>query len=97
MKFRALTDLALVKPKTDAERLESIFHPRWCAADDFYILQAKKQGKDFTFIAGELDRRRVEVEQRFHRLRPVKNIESLLENYGLSDMRYSLDAPAAAE
>jgi len=96
MKFRAFTDLALVKPKTDAERLESIFHPRWCSADDFYILQAKKQGKDFTFIAGELERQRVEVEQRYHRLRSVKDIESLLETHGLSDMRYCLDKPEAA-
>jgi len=82
---------------TDAERLESIFHPHWSPADDYYLLQAKKQGKDFTFIAGELDRRRIAVEQRFHRLRDVKGIEKLLEGHGLSDARYCLDAQVAAQ
>lgn len=97
MKFRAFKNLSMPMPKSDAERLAEIFHPAWCSADDYYLLQAKKQNKHFTYIAGELGRRRITVEQRYHRLRAVRNIESLLEDYGLTDMRYCLDVAVAAE
>lgn len=91
MRFSVPTHMIPPKRVSDEERFASIFHPLWSSADDYHLLHAKKQGKDFIHIAGELDRSRITVEQRWHRLRQIKGIKKLLEQHGLTDMRYCLD------
>jgi hypothetical protein len=66
------------------QRLAVVFHPRWCSADDHFIMQQKAGGVHFSRIAQGIIRDTRAVEQRWHRLRKVPNIERLLEDYGLS-------------
>lgn len=66
------------------ERLLPAFHPLWSSADDHALLKARAAGDNFTAIAARLDRSRIAVEQRWHRLRVLPNALKLLESYGLS-------------
>ncbi len=79
------------KPTNVAQRLAPIFHPLWSSADDHALLTARAAGDSFTAIATRLDRSRIAVEQRWHRLRVVPNVLKLLEAYGLSARPYPAD------
>ena len=74
-----------------AVRLAAVFHPLWSSADDHLLLQARARGDSFTDIAARLGRARVAVEQRYHRLRVIRDALILLESYGLSSERYPCD------
>lgn len=80
--------------------LASIFHPRWNSATDYMILQLRSQGRAFDLIAGDLQLQVRAVEQRWHRLRAVPQIERRLKAYGLTPRSYSMpgvDRDPAAE
>ena len=81
------------RPKSarTAERLAPVFHPLWSSADDHALLKARASGDNFIAIATGLDRSRIAVEQRWHRLRVVPNVLKLLESYGLSARPYPAD------
>ena len=69
-------------------RLNTIFHPRWSSWEDHELLLLKKSGHNFSGIAMHLNRPRVAVEQRWHRLRVVPDIVKQLEAFGLSHAPY---------
>lgn len=71
-----------------ARRLAPVFHPRWSSKVDFFILQLRGDGENFTGIAQVLGLTRLSVEQRWHRLRAIRDIGDLLVDYGLSDAPY---------
>lgn len=70
--------------------LASICHPHWCALEDHTILAMKADGVNFTEMGGRIKRTRIEVEQRWHRLRVVKDISEKLEAFGLSKEPYEV-------
>jgi len=70
--------------------LVEIMHPHWSPADDHKIMRMKSDGKNFSVIAESIKRSRISVEQRFHRLRSVKDILKKLESFGLSSELYSM-------
>lgn len=74
-----------------AKKLESVFHPRWSSRVDYTVLAQRGLGVSFADIAKELKRDSRAVEQRWHRLRAIPNIETLLEEFGLSKRPYSLN------
>lgn len=78
----------IIRAAQAAERLAPVFHPLWSSADDHAVLSARAAGENFTVIAARLGRPRLAVEQRWHRLRMVRDALRLLEAYGLSDERY---------
>ncbi|MCG3267764.1 hypothetical protein [Yoonia sp. I 8.24] len=63
------------------KHLLPIFHPRWCPRDDLALVRAKAAGRNFSEIAQSLGRSRIAVEQRWHRLRNVPDIEKHLKAY----------------
>ncbi|PCJ75543.1 MAG: hypothetical protein COA53_06510 [Rhodobacteraceae bacterium] len=75
--------------KTRAALVE-IMHPHWSPADDYAIMFLKADGRNFLEISESMGRSRISVEQRFHRLRAVKDIMVKLEAFGMSSDRYSL-------
>lgn len=77
---------AFVRKK--AHPLEGIFHPKWCARDDHFILTQKEAGSHLSKIAQGLMRETRAVEQRWHKLRKIPNLEKLLEGYGLTTKPY---------
>jgi hypothetical protein len=74
-----------------AHPLASIFHPLWSSFDDHALMVSKASGDGFSVIARKMDRKVVAVEQRWQRLRKVKNVQVKLRNYGLSGHPYMLD------
>lgn len=74
-----------------AHPLASIFHPLWSSFDDHALMVSKASGDGFSVIARKMGRKVVAVEQRWQRLRKVKNVELKLRDYGLSDHPYALD------
>jgi hypothetical protein len=74
-----------------AHPLASIFHPLWSSRDDHTVITSKASGASFSAIAFGLGRKVVAVEQRWQRLRKVKNVQVKLRNYGLSGHPYMLD------
>lgn len=71
-----------------ARKLAGIFHPRWSSRDDHFLMTQRDKGTSFERIATGLMRGRVAVEQRWHRLRVVPNVLTLLEDYGLTKDPY---------
>ncbi|MBR9651897.1 hypothetical protein [Thalassovita aquimarina] len=71
-----------------AEKLSSVFHPKWSPSDDHFVLTHRAKGVPFDRIAFGLKRERVAVEQRWHRLRVVPGVLKLLEAYGLTSAPY---------
>jgi DNA-binding CsgD family transcriptional regulator len=55
--------------------LSCILHPRWSPADDLVVLRDRAEGRHFVEIATDMDRGVAEVQQRWHRLRAVPEIE----------------------
>ena len=70
--------------------LVEIMHPHWSPADDYAIMHLKADGRNFLDIADSHGRSRISVEQRFQRLRGVKDIMGKLEAFGLSSDAYAL-------
>lgn len=68
--------------------LGCIADPQWSPWEDHYILQARKVGKPFSIIAGELGANRVSVMQRYQLLCAVPDVENAIEEYGLSEHCY---------
>lgn len=62
-----------------AGKLSQVFHPRWSPADDLLLLRGRAAGDWFAVIAADMDRGVAEVQQRWHRLRAVPDIEALIE------------------
>lgn len=91
MNARASFSSTRAKSAHAAERLLPIFHPLWSSADDHALLKARARGDNFTAIAAQLNRSRIAVEQRWHRLRVLPNAMKLLEAYGLSARPYPAD------
>jgi hypothetical protein len=89
IKFKRSPD-ALVR----AHPLASIFHPLWSSSDDHALMVSKASGDGFSVIARKMGRKVVAVEQRWQRLRKVKNVQVKLRNYGLSRNSYALDGGA---
>lgn len=75
-------------PEQAARRLSPIFHPNWCVADDLVLMKARAARENFAQIAERLERPRIAVEQRFHRLRVVRDVVGLLEDVGLTMKPY---------
>ena len=73
------------------KRLAPVFHPRWSSRDDHAVMTARAKHKSFSDIAGDLGRSQIAVEQRWHRLRVIKGVVRLLEDYGLSGKPYPAD------
>jgi hypothetical protein len=86
LKFKRSPDAAV-----RAHPLASIFHPLWSSSDDHTVITSKASGDSFSVIARKMGRKVVAVEQRWQRLRKVKNVELKLRDYGLSDHPYALD------
>lgn len=76
----------MVQQKLSA--LESVFHPKWNARDDHFILTQKAAGAHLSKIAQGLMRETRAVEQRWHRLRKIPDLENLLVGYGLTSKPY---------
>lgn len=68
--------------------IAAIAHPHWSPCEDHQIMVARQQRCNFTDIAAQLGRPRIAVEQRFHRLRVIPGILSLLKDYGLTRLPY---------
>lgn len=71
-----------------ARALADIFHPAWSPQHDMQLLTLKGQGVHFDRIAMAMMRNVNAVQQRWHRLRKVPNIERLLRAYGLTTENY---------
>ncbi len=82
-----------------AQVLAPVAHPGWSPADDFRLLELKAQKLHFHRIAEVMDRPRIMVEQRWHRLRAIPRVTDLLSDFGLSEKRWpeALLAAAAGE
>lgn len=61
--------------------LTAIHHPKWSPADDLLVWRDRAAGRCFTEMAADMERGRVAVEQRWHRLRAVSDIEARLEDH----------------
>lgn len=66
-------------PLRVADPLSPVWHPKWTPADDLWLLRARAKGRCFTHVAQDMGRARIEVEQRWHRLRAVRGVEDRLE------------------
>ncbi len=84
---RVPNTLRLIKARA---ALVEIMHPHWSPADDYAIMYLKADGRNFLEIAESIGRSRISVEQRFHRLRAVKDIMAKLDAFGITDNMYSL-------
>ena len=86
LKFKRSPDAAV-----RAHPLASIYHPLWSSHDDHTVITSKASGDSFSVIAFRLGRNVRAVEQRWQRLRKVKDVQLKLRDYGLSDHPYALD------
>ncbi|NIZ09292.1 SANT/Myb-like DNA-binding domain-containing protein [Pseudooceanicola sp. HF7] len=71
-----------------ARLLVQVVHPLWSPDEDSRILKMKSQGIHFTAISDDLGRSRIAVEQRWHRLRAVPQVQQLLIDFGTSEKRW---------
>lgn len=68
--------------------MRQLSHPMWSPSDDFDLLTMKTGGKNFHDLAKWQGRQRLEVEQRYHRLRVVSRIAEALRVSGLTSEPY---------
>lgn len=88
---RAARAQARVKSIRKKAPLAAILHPNWSSREDYQILMLKADGYNFSAIAERVGRTRLEVEQRFHRLRGVNKILDRLEAFGISKLPYEME------
>lgn len=74
--------------------LAPIHHPMWSTLADMTLLTLRTEGANFSTIAVALRRPRIAVEQRWHRLRAVRDVAEKLKAAGLTSAPYP---PAGAE
>ena len=75
--------------------LAGVAHPKWSPAADHALVAARGRRDDFHAIARQLGRDPRAVEQRWHRLRVIPDVATVLVSAGLTTRPYPLAGEAA--